>query len=734
MRNCPVCGVDMTSAHYRKKYCSRLCAKKGSRNTSRSRARANYEQTFIGVDGEGVNLPTGEHRYVMLSVGDETLFKNGERLGHRDCLAFLYDHFRRNPDKKAAYIGFYLGYDFACWFKDLPEHEARMLFTTQGVAKRKRTTSPMPFPVYTRSGWELDMLGLKRLRVRPHVHVSKRNRCACGYVGDCAESNPNAWCYLCDVGSFFQTSFVQVLDPTGWHGETPCTTAEFDLIVAGKGKRADKVTLDDLSWFPEMRDYNILENRLLGEVMRIYSSGFSALGVKLTKSNYYGPGQAAQQWLNNQAKLGKFITHEQIAEVTPGWVIDAWRRSYYGGRFELFQHGIVPGESHEYDIQSAYPDAIRNLPCLCRGEWVRMERVPDMTDPLTLVECTVLGSNDAIGPLPHRLKTGAIIYPRVTRGWYRAVELKAGLDAELIDSIDVHAVIVLTHRCCHEPPLAPLADLFLERLRVGKATPHGKALKLIYNSCYGKMAQSLGEPKYANPIYASIITSDCRIKLLQAIGTHPDPLSLVMTATDGIYFSEPHPDMPTVNTNVEGLGLWEAGVKQNLTLMKPGVYWDDKARQAIAAGKMAKLKSRGINGRELQKHIVGIDLAFRDLTAGRAHKFPRISITSAFNIVSPRLALARGKWETAGQVSYDMVREDSAVVAPKRLNPRPIGDGLLVSYLVDNRETPDTWESHPYDKRFGFNDEGEPIYDQELLTPDGPAGDVFVSALWEVVK
>ena len=732
MRVCPVCNADMSTAHYRRKYCSRACQRRATRNNARTRTRANYVQQFVGVDGEGINLPNGEHRYVMLSVGDETLFKNGDPLGHKDCLEFVYQHFLNNPDKQAAYIGFYLGYDFTCWFKDLPEHEATMLFTPKGIAARKRESSPMPFPVYTRSGWEIDLLGMKRLRFRPHRHVSRKRKCGCGYVGECATKNDQAWCYICDVGSFFQTSFVQVLDPKGWHGETPCTQAEFDLIVTGKGKRSDKVTLDDLSWFEEMRDYNTLENHLLAEVMRIYTGGFDALGVRLTKSNLYGPGQAAQQWLNIQARNGAVITHDEIATLTPAGIIDKWRRSYYGGRFEIFQHGIVPGATYEYDIQSAYPDAIRSLPCLCSGIWTPVDD-PDPLDQLALCHATVTGSSDYIGCLPYRNKQGAILYPRRVSGWYRVAEIAAAINAGLVESVEIDQAVTLTNRCNHEPPLAALADLFSERIRVGKSTPHGKALKLVYNSCYGKMAQSLGVPKYANPIYASMITSECRIKLLQAIGTHPNPLSLVMTATDGIYFNEPHPEMPTVDANVEGLGLWESGIKTNLTLMKPGVYWDDKARQAIAAGKSAKLKSRGINGKALQEHILRIDDDFREYSRNPSHGLPAITISTPFSIVSPRLALARGKWETAGHVQYDLERSDAAVIKPKRSNPKPIAQGLLISQTPDNRNA-ESCESYPYEKRFGFTADGEPIYDDEMFTPDGTMTDTYISALWEITK
>ncbi len=717
MRTCPVCQTDMSAMHYRRTYCSRKC----QMHASRARARATYHQTFVGVDGEGINLPSGEHRYVMLSCGDQTLWKNGDALDHHDCLAFLYECMMDNPDKRAAYIGFYLGYDFAMILKSITEHEATMLFTPEGIAKRKRKSSPMPFPVYLGSKWEIDMLGMKRLRFRPHVHNSKRGKCACGYTSPTMpEKSDKEWMIICDVGSFFQTAFVNVLDPTAWHGEAPCTGEEYRTIIDGKAARSNRVTLDDLSWFEPMRQYNILENRLLANVMTIYNDGFAALGVKLNRTSFYGPGQAAQQWLNGQAK-GKVLQREQLAELIPSHVIDAWRRTYYGGRFEIFYHGVTDGLSYEYDIQSAYPHAIASLPCLCRAQWHSVDTVSDWTNPLTVVYATVTGKSEYVGPLPYRLRTGAISYPRRTTGWYRVVELLAAFEADLVSEIDVHSVLECYRKCRHDPPLKALAGLFDERIRVGKATPHGKALKLVYNSCYGKMAQSIGEPRYANPIYASIITSDCRIRLLQAIGTHPDgENSLLMTATDGIYFSTPHPDMPDPAHNVERLGDWESATKSNLTLMKPGVYWDDKARTAIAAGKSAKLKSRGISGAVLQKHIGDIDQQFRDHISGDA-PLPTIHLRSPFNIVSPRLALARGKWHTAGKVEYDLERTDSAVIWPKRRNTVRATDTLLRSFAPDNREYPGSWESHPYNKHFGFDMEGNEILDDDYYSPDGPS-------------
>lgn len=722
MRHCPNCQSDMSAMHYRRKYCSRKCQLIATRNNAQKNKRASYQQRFIGVDGEGVNLPTGEHRYVMLSCGDQTLYKNGDALNHDDCLTFLYDCFLTEKDSKAAYVGFYLGYDFTMWLKSITAHEAGMLFSPSGVAKRKRKNSPMPFPVYLGSSWEIDILGMKRLRFRPHRHNGKNDKCACGYsLGPFSEAtelplkNDLQWMYICDVGSFFQTSFVNVLDPTGWKGEAPCTADEYATIVEGKSKRANHISLESQEWVEPMRQYNVLENRLLAQVMEIYSQGFRALGVKLNKTSYFGPGQAAQQWLTTQAK-GKTLEREQLVDKIPPHIIDAWRASYYGGRFEIFYHGTHTGTSWEYDIQSAYPHSISQLPCLCTVEWLESPHSQiDWDNPLTLVYATVEARSEYIGPVPHRTPRGSIVYPAKTTGWYRAVELHAAFNAKLVTHIQVNDVIEGTVRCKHDPPLKALADLFEERIRVGKSTPHGKALKLIYNSCYGKFAQSVGEPRYGNPIYASIITSDCRVRILQAIATHPTAeRSLLMIATDGIYFGDRHPGMPI--TNVEQLGEWETSTKSNLTLMKPGVYWDDAARQAIKAGKDAKLKSRGISAKALQKQLGDIDQQFRGYISGD-NPLPTIHLESPFTIVSPRLALARGKWDTAGQVHYNLVRTDSAVIAPKREGNEYVTKTLFRSRIRDNRHL-SAWDTKPYEKTFGY---GIDSVDDEYYTPDGHA-------------
>jgi hypothetical protein len=133
----------------------------------------------------------------------------------------------------------------------------------------------------------------------------------------------------------------------------------------------------------------------------------------------------------------------------------------------------------------------------------------------------------------HRQPNGRVFRPRLTEGWYWLHELEAAKRAGLIRTIDWNAWRAYVPCDCPKP-LRSLADLYQKRLEVGKDTPSGIALKLMYNSCYGKMAQSVGQPKYANAVYASLITAGCRCMILDAIASHPlRTEAVLMIATDG---------------------------------------------------------------------------------------------------------------------------------------------------------------------------------------------------------
>jgi len=541
--------------------------------------------------------------------------------------------------------------------------------------------------------------------------------------------------YVCDVGSFFQSSFLTVIDPKGWaEGTAVVTPEEYALIAAGKAQRSTAV-LDD-----EMKMYNQLENIVLSRVMHTLDTGFHSIGIHLSASKWFGPGQAAQAWLKNEGVATRL---EILAGGVPDWFLEAARMSYFGGWFEQMIHGIIPQWSHEYDINSAYPSIIAKLPCLLHGNYTRGRGLPETkAGDLCLVYGKVWspsmpdGSRSQyVGAMLHRDSKGRILRPCATEGWFWWDELQAAQRAGMVKRLDNRGKQQIQQWVNYEPcncppPMANVAMLYQKRLDVGKTSPLGKAAKLVYNSDYGKFAQSIGDPLFGNPVYASRITSGCRTQLLDAIATHPGGMADVsMVATDAIYFMTPHPGL-----NVsEKLGEWDYKARHNLTLFKPGVYWDDNTRERIAQGLSPHFKARGFQAADFISSLTRIDTEYRQWNEFE-WRWPAVSFAPKFSMTTALQALRRNDWEDAGVVAVNPkpVIQDSNPSAKRDGLYRDSYDGrtiyrsnphLGMSYGEGQME----WvPSHPYEKRFGMDDPWSLESKEQFgMTEDGNVTDIL---------
>lgn len=754
---CIGCGKKFEAKTNRAKRCKKNCGRKdtrrgprASKNAARTKRRSEAGVMFIGIDGEGFNtnvteyawdeidgemievpITVTEHRYNMLSVGDMTLTTpNATHMNYDDALHHIWDaaeeYRRENPDRRICLAGFFLGYDFIQIFRTLPEKAAWKLFSKAGQEARRAMQAKNGWkriPKVRVGPWRLDMMAGKRLTI-------------------CHIDHPGVTVTVCDVGAFFQTSFLKAIDPQDWL-DPICTTEEFEIIKRGKEARGGVMTVQEqMAILSETAHYNITENIVLAKLMTRLDEGFRQSGINLRADQYYGPGQAAQTWMTNI----KAPTSEELGAVLPRHIFKITQGSYYGGWFEIFCHGHIPGITWEFDITSAYPDIIRKLPCIICGEWK-----PDHEGILRIAKYHVRGPDGAVtGPLPHRRRDGTILRPLETRGYHWAEEVEAAERAGLIEEyISVEDRWSFHQsKCEHKSPqpFKEIEDLFLERIKVNKRSPAGKALKLVYNSAYGKTAQSVGQPKYASPVYASLITSGCRTKILNAIADHPDGAKgLVMVATDAVFFrsrhrrtakriakadqqvakgamtKDEHADLmavlaakehPKLDMRPNTLGAWEGEVKHNLTLYMPGVYWDDKARAAIADGGKLPLKSRGISAKELSRHIANIDQQFtewdgttfqRDDAGNEVSEWPSLTLYSDFGLVSLPQALERNKWYLAGtlmtyeddegNVHTGARRDITADAKPKRAR----GDLDPIFQCAQLERDGDVWRSWPYE-------------------------------------
>lgn len=656
-------------------------------------------------------MEDGSHRYVLLGCGDQQI-SNPEGLSWEEICEFLWEQFLENGTKSVAYTGFFLSYDFIQWIRNLPEERARMLLTAEGKAKRQPKSAKRPHPFPVRFGeWEFDLLGTKRFKLRKIGH--------------------SRWMNICDTGPFFQKSFLKVINPEEWSDPIVSPT-EYDQVARGKSNRA-VASLD-----VDMHRYNALENEILARVLGRLNDGFQSLGIHLKPGQWFGPGQAAQAWLK-----GRVITGEELRECVPPEVLEFAIASYFGGWFEIMAHGPIPGITYEYDINSAYPFVISTLPCLEHGEWKYyhaknslsvtslLKRLSKQSSTeYTLVKAKVTGNDPYIGAMLHRDRKGNISRPHKTEGVYWLHEIQAAQSAGVISTVSITDSWSYSPCDC-PPPLAEVRDIYQLRKQVGKKTPLGIACKLVPNSLYGKFAQSIGNPKFGNPIYASLITAGCRTIILNAIASHPERTKAVyMVATDGVYFGSRHPSLP-ISGN---LGDWDCEEKERITLFKPGVYWDAKARKAIAKGEAPVFKARGVNANDLSKKITQIDLMFHDLVmmgkmnTGRIadDKWPKINFPVAFAMTTALQALQRNDWNLAGAILPDAFSQQSSHPGKKRDNAYWDGDILRTS----PKQNSPYEASYPYEKRFGIEDPFSDVNMERFgMTPDGLVGNIFREAI-----
>ncbi len=174
MQTVQCAGCDATF-HYtpsrpNKKYHDTSCRSssrvRGTKSANGAKAKKTlaHDVEFIAIDGEGITtmayVPSWNdelqdfvmmyekvHHYVLLSAGDQSLHHDGEPLRHDEVFEYLYQQKLDHPN--AAFVGFFLGYDFSQWLKTMPASRGDSLFHPYGIAKRtpRNLELKYPFPV-----------------------------------------------------------------------------------------------------------------------------------------------------------------------------------------------------------------------------------------------------------------------------------------------------------------------------------------------------------------------------------------------------------------------------------------------------------------------------------------------------------------------------------------------------------------------------------------------------------
>lgn len=485
---------------------------------------------FVAWDGEGINEEDGSHTYISLANSDGLSLHDRNGIGTVAAFEAFLDS--RNDVTHIIYGG---GYDFNMILKDVDRETLTKLYLDGKVRW---------------GDYYIEWRGGKSFSVRTRTRRF----------------------LIYDVLPFFQRAFVSACDEylgKDWE----CR----DEIIAGKAKRGS-FTYEDWN---DVDDYNRAELRTLVRLAnelreRLYK-------VEIRVNRWDGPGAIAS------ALYKKYGTKSHLG-ATPPMVAEAGRYAYAGGRFEIIRKGHSDTGAYQYDIRSAYPSAIRFLPCLAHGEWrhvIRPARIAGFGVYRIEVVEPVTQSITQPQPLWHRNPDGTVFFSEYPHGWYWTPEAEL---ARELGGVVIHEGWELVRQCECEP-FSFVEGLYNKRAALKKAGDGAHVgLKLGLNSLYGKLAQQVGWspgpplklPPYHSLEWAGYITSHCRAQVYRAAMLAPN--DVIAFETDAIFSR-----VPLALDIGERLGQWDETKYSSLTYLKSGMYFG-----TLADGKEVE-KTRGIN-------------------------------------------------------------------------------------------------------------------------------------------
>lgn len=188
------------------------------------------------------------------------------------------------------------------------------------------------------------------------------------------------------------------------------------------------------------------------------------------------------------------------------------------------------------------------------------------------------------------------VWPWAGETWVWGPELRAGIKllqhSPKATGRILEAWVPTTTCSCR--PFDWVGEWYLRRQEmVANGDPREHWIKVIVNSLYGKMAQTVGKPQWHSWLWAGMITAHTRAQLLDAIAQ--DPEAVVMTATDAVY-SIRGLDLPISAS----LGDWEGQALGSAFVVQSG-FFDSQAIYGDGHPRTRGLPARYIEWARFQK-------------------------------------------------------------------------------------------------------------------------------------
>lgn len=485
--------------------------------------------SFICFDGETVN-----DKYILLGSSEDYIY-NKDGLSTKDVLYYLY----RARDKRIK-VGFAISYDVNFWVKDLTDEQIVRLFNSEEIE----------FDEFTLLYYPRKMFIIKKGFKQTTIY---------------------------DIQSFFQASLLKIIEKM----EIKLSKSESDILLKGKSNRAenfDKMNLEQIIYYNKVEC--IVTERICLKLSGILENSYISLNgkkINLLSKKFYGVGAVANKILkliDLQKEFFETLDKEK-PEIRP-----AIYSTYYGGRMEIFKIGTFQNV-YKYDINSAYPDAISRLRKINKMEIKRRNftgsKFNFIPGNIYLIEFDIQNGNNGIGILPVRKKSGYVLFPKRGLGWYFGMECKFLNEINSVFTVKKEIKIEYGELLFSDNFIQNVYSKRQELKRAGDISEI--AYKLILNSLYGKLAQTVGNKK-VNIFHASFITSFCRAKILETIINNKAELDIIQISTDGIFLNR---ELKNISIS-KNLGDFSLEKYSNGIIIGSGVYklWNrDKSQVAM---------------------------------------------------------------------------------------------------------------------------------------------------------
>ena len=266
----------------------------------------------------------------------------------------------------------------------------------------------------------------------------------------------------------------------------------------------------------------IYTKELANHWINVFFEAFDFYPQRFISSGYL----AEKVLINNKIKIPLF-------KETPFEINEFAWRTYFGARFEILKRGFI-GNAHLYDINSAYPYSLANIPDITKGKWKKSKSLLDKSHlGFFKIQCDI-PDGKYIPPFPFR-RNNKLIFPTGQFITYCTLaELRAYDEPK-------HYKILESFQYLDNNPVYPykefIESIYNKRLEFkNQNNPLQLPLKIILNSIYGKTAQRVGN-KIGNlfsPVIASSITGITRAMLYDFVQKHGIERDVVSFATDSI--------------------------------------------------------------------------------------------------------------------------------------------------------------------------------------------------------